>query len=238
MSPWRAAIVTSIAAVVACVAVGLIFAGDPLLPVEIAGAVVLAAWLLEILAAGYRGHRLERSIRAVSRQAVIAGVSCRVMRGGGCSAFVLGTLRPRIYLGAGLLTTLDIEELRAVVFHEEHHRRTRAPLRSAALGAWRRLASSSSRVRDALDARVTQLECDADRFARRHGVSRGAIAAALLKTEPSAMGLGFAAQAQARVDHLLDPDIHRRLGRAHVMPYEWAPVVVALAITVVCHALL
>lgn len=238
MSPVRAAIAVSIAVVLACLAARLIVTGDPLLPLEIAGAAVLAAWLLEILAAAYRGHRLERSIGAISRQSVVAGVPCRVMRDGGCSAFVLGTLRPRIYLGAGLLTTLDIEELRAVVLHEEHHRRTRAPLRSAALGAWRRLASSSSRVRDALDARVTQLECDADRFALRHGVSRGAIAGALLKTGPSAMGLGFAAQAQARVDHLLDPDIHRRLDRAHDMPYEWAPVVVALAITVVCHVLL
>jgi len=238
VSPWRAAIAISVAVVLACLAAGLIVAGDPLLPVEMAGAAVLAAWLLEILGAAYLGHRLERSIGAVSRQAVVAGVPCRVMRDGGCSAFVLGTLRPRIYLGAALLTTRDIEELRAVVLHEEHHRYTRAPLRSAALGAWRRLASSSSRVRDALDARVAQLECDADRFALRHGVSRGAIAGALLKTEPSAMGLGFAAQAQARVDHLLDPDIHRRLGRAHVMPYEWAPVVVALAITVVCHVVL
>jgi hypothetical protein len=224
--------------VLVCLAVGLIFAGDPLMPVEMAGAAVLAAWLLEILGAGYRGHRLERSIGAVSRQAVVAGVPCRVMRDSGCSAFVLGTLRPRIYLGARLLTTLDTDEVRAVVLHEEHHRRTRAPLRIAALGAWRRLASSSERVRDALDARVAQLECDADRFALRHGVSRGAIAGALLKTEPSAMGLGFAAQAQARVDHLLHPDIDRRRGHAHAMPFEWAPVVVALAITVFCHALL
>lgn len=235
MSTWRAAIAGSSAAAMACLAAGFLVGGDPLMPVEIAGAAVLAAWLLEVLVAAYRGHRLEHSIGAVSLPALVAGVPCRVMREGGRSAFVLGTLCPRIYVGAGLLTALDIDELRAVLLHEEHHRRTRAPLRTAALSAWRRLARPSSRVRDALDERVARLECDADRFALRHGVSPGAIARALLKTESSAMGLGFGTQAQARVGQLLDPRGDRRLGQDHVIPYEWAPIVMGIGIVVACH---
>ncbi|MEJ7802906.1 MAG: hypothetical protein WKH68_05980, partial [Candidatus Limnocylindria bacterium] len=68
--------------------------------------------------------------------------------------------------------------------------------------------------------------------------SRGAIAGALLHDAAAARGLGFGAQAPARVVQVRDPDFHRRLDRAHDMPYEWAPVVIAVAITVVCHVLL
>ena len=48
----------------------------------------------------------------------------------------------------------------------------------------------------------------------------------------------LACGAQARVDQLLHPDIDRRRGHADALPFEWVPVVIALAITVVCHALL
>ncbi len=235
MSAWRPAIAGSIVAVMVCLAAGLLLGGDPLMPVEVAGAIVSAIWLLKVLAATSRAHQLARSLEAVSREAIVTGVACRVIDEGGRSAFALGTLRPRIYLGAGLLTTLDVEELRAVMLHEEHHRRSRAPLRTAALGAWWHLARSSTGAREALDARLAQIEVDADRFALKHGVSRRAIAGALLKTEWSPMGLGFGVHAQARVDHLLDAQDGGLPEQDRAVPYEWAPVVVALGIIVACH---
>ncbi len=124
------------------------------------------------------------------------------------------------------------------MLHEEHHRRSRAPLRTAALGAWWYLARSSTGAREALDARLAQIEVDADRYALKHGVSRRAIAGALLKTEWSPMGLGFGAHAQARVNHLLDAQDGRLPEQARAVPYEWAPVVVALGIIVACHVAL
>lgn len=157
---------------------------------------------------------------------------------GACPAFVLGPVRPRIFIGAGLLTRLDVDDLRAVVLHEDFHRRTRAPLRTAALGAWRHLARSSSRACKAIDARLAQIEVDADRFALRHGVRREAIAGALLKCASSAPGPGFDAHAQTRVRHLIDPAMDGPSESDHVVPYEWAPMALSLTIILACHIVL
>ena len=45
-------------------------------------------------------------------------------------AFCVGLLRPRIYLSAGLIDVLTDGELKAVLLHEDHHRRRLDPLRS------------------------------------------------------------------------------------------------------------
>ncbi len=238
MRPWVAAIVISIMAVLACLTAGLLLGGDPLLPAELAGAAVIAIWLAEVLAVTTRAHLLGQAVEAVSREAVVAGVPCRVIDEGGSHAFVLGPVRPRIFIGAGLLTRLDVDELRAVMLHEEHHRRSRAPLRTAALGAWRHLARPSSRARHAIDTRLAQLEVDADRFALRHGAHREAIAGALLKSGSSALGPGFGAHAQTRVRHLLDPAMNDSSETDQVLPYEWAPVALSLAIILACHIVL
>ncbi len=235
MSAWRAAIAGTIAALLACVAVGSLDVGDPLMPVEIAGTGVAAAWLLHVTLATSSAYRLGRSLRAMGRSNVVAGVPCHVIAAGGRSAFVLGAVRPRIYLGADLIDVLDRDELRAVLLHEEHHRRTRAPLRLAALGAWRWLAGASSQVGRTLDGRLARIEIDADRFALRHGASREAIARALLKSGPPAVGIGFGAHASARVDHLLGMHVDGSFAEAQGMPYEWAPAVIVLGIIGVCH---
>ncbi len=235
MNAWRAALAVSMVAVMACVAVGFDHVGDPLMLVESAGGGLLAVWGLQVAYSTLAAYRLGRSIQGVSRETIVAGVPCRVLAEGGRSAFVLGIVRPRIYLGAGLLRTLDMDELRAVVLHEEHHRRTRAPLRTAALDAWRRLGRSSTRAGSALDARLAQIEVDADRFALRQGVSRRAIASALLKSGSPKTGLGFSARAEARLNQLLDPMGARLSGHQRTMPYEWAAAVLVLGIIVICH---
>jgi Zn-dependent protease with chaperone function len=45
-------------------------------------------------------------------------------------AFCVGLFRPRIYLSTSLVDALDERELKAVLLHEDHHRRHRDPLRT------------------------------------------------------------------------------------------------------------
>lgn len=235
MKAWRVAIAGSIAALLACLAVGSLYVGDPLTPVEIVGTVVSAAWLLRVALSTSSAYRLGRSLQGLSRPTMVAGVPCRVLAAGGRSAFVLGAVRPRIYVGADLLDALDTDELRAVLLHEEHHRRTRAPLRTAALGAWRWLAAASPLAGRTLDGRLARIEIDADRFALRQGASREAIAGALLKSGAPAMGLGFGGHASARVDHLLGKRGEGLSVEGPSMPYEWAPAVIGVGIVLACH---
>ncbi|MBI5233663.1 MAG: M56 family metallopeptidase [Deltaproteobacteria bacterium] len=45
------------------------------------------------------------------------------------TAFVHGIFKPKVYVSTGLIKTLAREELKAVILHEAHHRRTKDPLR-------------------------------------------------------------------------------------------------------------
>jgi len=93
-------------------------------------------------------------------------------------ALCIGWWRPAIYVSHPLLA-LEPDALRAVLAHEEAHRRSHDPLR---LLLWRTLARSAEGIPIVADV-VTRLELRAevaaDRFARQQ-VSRAALAQALL----------------------------------------------------------
>ena len=153
--------------------------------IGVIAAVVLA---IEALLAGMvlrellRASRLSRDLHARSKVLSIAGTDVSVVSGLGAVAFVLGTLRPRIFLGEGLLTALSSDQLRAVLAHELAHVSDRSPLRLATLTALGKLGRAES-VNALVAARAAELECRADEVAISHGVRPAVLAAAVLRVE-------------------------------------------------------
>lgn len=232
------AIVATVGAAVAlvCLAVFPRAGGDPMLLVEGSSVAVLSIWTVVGLREMLRGRRLARALDGRSAPAAAAGVPCRVVRGGGRHAFVLGVIRPRIYVGDELIEALDTDELRAVLLHEDHHRRTLAPLRAAALEAWLTLVGRSAPVRTVLLDRLTDLEEEADAAALLRGADPSALASALVKADSSlALGVSFAAASAQRLRTL----VALADGTEHVdeprLPYEWLPVAIVAIVALACH---
>lgn len=221
----------------ACLVTAELADGDPMMVLEVLGAVALGAWAFVGAGNVLRGRRLARALDAHGVTSVVAGVECRILRGGRRAAFVLGTFRPAIYIGEELVAALDPEELRAVLFHEDHHRRTLAPLRSAALEAWLTLAGRWTPVRALLVGRLAHLEEEADAEALRRGVSPATLASALVKSDVSLMGAGaaFSAASDSRLRNLLDAGAGQAAARAPRLPYEWLPLAAVVIVTVACH---
>lgn len=154
-------------------------------------------------------------------------------------AFALGVLRPTIYVSERLLTELSRRELRAVVLHEEHHRRTRAPLRAAALRSWLALAGWSRPARTRLTDRLADLEREADAFAMAHGTSPATLAAALLQTDALVAGAGasFGAAADRRLEALLAAAADGPSRSVPLPPIEWLVPAAGLALPMACYLL-
>jgi beta-lactamase regulating signal transducer with metallopeptidase domain len=179
--------------------------------------IAISGWYLVVVAwHGLRHHRLARLLRRDSTPGLEAGIAIRRIDIGS-GPFVAGLREPSIFCPVDLAGRLAPAELRAVLLHEEHHRRTRAPLRllpydalAAAIPvpAVRALASRARAV----------VEIDADHDALRAGASRSALAAALLRLADSGpVGVaGFATAAEIRVLALLgeDPLAARSAGSA------------------------
>ncbi len=220
-----------------CLLLDRLAGGDPMLAVEIVGGAVVAAWFSALV----RSIRLSRLLAAElgrrSRKEIIKGIRCEVVRGGGRRAFVLGAIRPRIFVGEGLLAMLDAEELMAVLLHEDHHRRTLAPLRTAALEAWLSILGRSRLIRSVVLERFVDLEELADADAIRRGAAPAAIASALLKSDPgwAAAGAGFSREADRRVLALLELAGGRQSSGSRRLPYEWLPIAALAGIAVSCH---
>lgn len=222
-----------------CLTVDRTAGGDPMLAVELAGGVLVGAWATVAVRSIRLGHRLAGELAVRSRPAIVEGIRCNVISGGGRQAFVLGAARPRIWVGDGLLAALDPGELRAVLLHEDHHRRTFAPLRSAALEAWLTLFGWSRHVRRLVTARLVDLEELADVDALAQGVSPATLASALLKGEPSRAraGAGLSRAADRRIVTLLELAAGRPNGRPRELPYEWLPFAIVAAVALGCHLL-
>jgi hypothetical protein len=183
------------------------------------------------------GRLMAAELDMRSRTVTIDGIRCDVIPGGGRRAFVLGAVRPRIFVGEELLATLDADEMKAVLLHENHHRRTLAPLRTAALEAWLSLLGGSRRIRSAVLERLIDLEELADADAMRRGAAPATIASALLKSDPgsAAAGAGFSREADRRVVTLLELAAGRQASGSRRLPYEWLPIAVLGAVAVSCH---
>lgn len=219
-----------------CVALGTLVGGDPMLGVEIAGASLAILWAGLVIRDLVRSGRLASALSTDASETRLFDVPCRITPALGADAIVVGTLQPRIFVGQPLLASLAADELRAVVYHEDHHRRTRAPLRAAALEAWLRLLGRSRGVRELIHDRLVDLEALADADAIRRGSTPRALARALLKGDSSLAPVSFAYAADRRIGQLAD-----RAAGVHVeptgrIPYEWLPVLLFAVATLGCHA--
>ena len=222
-----------------CAATARAVGGDPMLGAELGLAAVVGVWLGLLV-------RLIRPAIASQRLLERAATPIRLGRREvqlldsrpAPEAFVAGPLHPRIFVSQALLDVLDADELHAVLLHEEHHRRTRAPLRGLALACWSRLVGGVPAIRRWIERRVAHLEIEADRHALAAGASSAAIASALIKCDRSAspLGIGFASVADLRLRRLVGED--ELADDPASVPMEWlAPLVVALGLGV-CHLFL
>jgi Zn-dependent protease with chaperone function len=235
----RPGIATALAAGAAlglCTAAG-VTPTDPMLLVEVVAASLIVAWAITVLADIRRSILLGRALDRRARPAIVHGVPVQIIQTGAVDAFAIGVLRPSVYVGEACLWVLDNDELAAVVLHEEHHRRTLAPLRATAVQGWLRILGRSAVATSLLTARLVQFEAAADAYAIARGVHPASIARALLKVQmPDARSAAFAGSADHRVRALTELAAGKRGARGTPLPYEWLPVVLAAAIAIGCHA--
>jgi hypothetical protein len=221
-----------------CLAFGAAFGGDPMVAIELAGGAVAVVWAGLVVREVAASHRLGVAVSHAGWDADLFGVPCRITPAIGGDALVVGAVRPRILVGADLVARLSWDELQAVVYHEDHHRRTRAPLRAAALAAWLRLLGRSPSVRDHVLDRLADLESLADADAIRRGSSPGSLARALLKGQPSTQPVAFSYASDRRVEWLLARADGTHVNARGRLPYEWLPVAVLAVVTLSCHVAL
>jgi hypothetical protein len=120
------ALALSAVALVAVVAVDAVLHHAQMLPLI---AVVVGLVAVRGLVSLARQLRALHRLRLPVRSAVVHGHAVRVVPGRMLGAFCAGLLRPAIYVTEGTLRCTGEAELRAVLAHEEHHRRRRDPLR-------------------------------------------------------------------------------------------------------------
>lgn len=234
--PALATVLPAGAALALCTAAGVSIGIAPMLAIEVAGGVVLVLWMILVGRDLRRAERVRGQLDGVSSAETIDGVPLRVIRGGQVEAFALGALWPTVYLGEASIDVLDRDELAAVIHHEDHHRRTFAPLRAAAVEAWLRIVGRSPAARGLLRARLAEMEVAADAHAMRRGVHPRSIATALLKVDRQrAWGSPFSGAADHRIKALLDTAAGRPAAQTTPLPYEWLPLLVVVAVTVGCH---
>lgn len=163
-----------------------------------------AACLLAAVAMWRVGRELllGRRLHHASKPGEVNGVAIRRLHVD--APFVAGIIRPTIYWPADVPARLSERERRAVVLHEEHHRRHAAPRRLLVLGVFGTLIPVPP-FRRHLDVMRAQLEIEADEGALAAGATRGALASALLKLAPTraSYGAGFTTAADLRLRSLL-----------------------------------
>lgn len=219
----------------ACLALGTLLGSDPMLGLEIAAVGLATLWTVLVIRELIRGRRLAAALSAGAAEVSLFGIPCWVTPALDLDAIVVGAMRPRIFVGEALLTTLSEDELRAVVYHEDHHRRTRAPIRAAALEAWLRLLGRSEWVRGLLLDRLADLEALADADAIRRGSNPRSLARALLKGDASLRAVAFASAADRRVERLLKQAAGTVAEPPVRLPYEWLPVVLLAVAAIGCR---
>lgn len=226
-----------IALIATCAAIAAGTGQDPTVGFELAGAVLFVTWLTHF------GRRLRRATAASARLATqsqpsqVGGTSVRLVDIEDPAAFVHGLLRPQIYVSRALVESLDALELRGVLLHERHHRATRAPLRAAALEALDRALGWLPPLHRAVVRRLASLEVEADAAAIGAGVRPATLASALMKCEAAApaAGIGFATEADLRLETLVAWGQGTRSRCSPSLPIEWAAPLAAMLALGVCH---
>ncbi|GAC1639407.1 MAG: hypothetical protein NVS4B8_06220 [Herpetosiphon sp.] len=129
-----------------------------------------------------------------------------------CEAFCYGFLLPRIYLTTGLLGRMNLQELDAVLRHEQHHLQRRDPLRTL---LWTMLDNACWWLDHGGEQASLRRELAADRAVIRAG-GKQPLAAALLKLITQTqllhgvagdLAIGGLSVTDARIDQLLQPDL-------------------------------
>lgn len=219
----------------ACLVVGALVEGDPMLAAEIAVVGTVITWAVLVLRDLAGSTRLAAELSDRAEESQLFGVPCLVTQQLGADALVIGAIRPRIYMGAALLGALADDEIKAVVYHEDHHRRTRAPLRAAALGAWLRLLGRSARVRTVVLNRLADLETLADADAIGRGSSPRSLARALVKGDLSPRPVALSYAADRRIARLLDRAAGHPGPGVLSPPLEWLPLAMIITVGLGCH---
>jgi Zn-dependent protease with chaperone function len=126
-------------------------------------------------------------------------------------AFCAGYLRPSIYVSRGALELLSDDELGAVLFHEDHHRAVRDPLRFACGRVLSQALFFLPALRPLGDRYGDLAEQNADASAVEASAGeKGPLASALIAFEGAAPQ-GAAGISPERVDSLLGRPAHGRL---------------------------
>lgn len=150
------------------------------------------------------------------------------------AAFCYGFVRPKVAVSAGLLASLDDEQLRAVLAHEREHQRRHDPARSLALRALCATVFMFP-LGTALRRRLeTHLELNADRSAIAL-VGREALAGALLATlvapQPAVVGAVGLSATEARIAHLTGVPALPPIPKATVAASSGLILLIAVAAT-------
>jgi len=118
----------------------------------------LAVWVTD--------HRVAAASRVVS---AAARVGCPVIQVDDTTpfAFTFGVWRPRVVVSAGLVGAATFDELVAVLWHEDFHRRHRDPLRVLMVRTWSAVFFFVPLVRVLLQRLLDRQELRADRVAVR-----------------------------------------------------------------------
>lgn len=221
-----------------CLLLDNLLGHDHVLAVELSALCIAALWAGATIRELAKWHRIAIALATDAEDIELFGVRCWLTSGIGADAVVLGPIRPRIFVGKALARALTADELRAVIYHEDHHRRTFAPIRAAALAAWLRLFGRWSRIRISVLERLSQLEVLADADAIRRGSSPAALARALLKGDPTPQPISFSYAANERVERLLEQAAGIRPDASERLPYEWLPAALLAIVTLGCHAII
>jgi hypothetical protein len=173
-----------------------------------------------------RGHR--RFTRRVRILGPLPGhVGATLIDDATPEAFCAGYLRPRVYVSTGAVELLSVDELEAVLLHEQHHRSAHDPLRLACARVLTQALFFLPALRPLHDRHAELVEQHADAAAVASSGQSRALAAALLAFEASAPH-GSGGISPERVDSLLGVPMHRRWPVALI-----AASIVAVALLIV-----
>jgi hypothetical protein len=233
-----AAFIVALGSLAWCLVLGGLLGDHHVIAVELSALSLGGLWAGLTIRELATWQRMAVALGADAEDVVLFGVPCRLTSGIGTDALVLGPIRPRIFVGRSLVHALSEDELRAVVYHEDHHRRTWAPARAAALAAWLHLLGRSSRIRTVVLHRLSHLEVLADVDAIRRGTTPGSLARALLKGDPGPQPISFSFAADERVERLLDRAAGTAVDAPDRLPFEWLPAALLAIGTLACHAII
>ncbi len=141
-------------------------------------------------------------------------------------ALCYGWRSPRVLITTGLVETLDTQELKSVLAHEQYHLVQHDPFKILIARALRDAVIFFPVLKDLVENYLLLQEIAADQHALAHGATRETLASALLKVFRSpawdTLGVGAYSSFGERVQHLAQPQ------RKFNWRISWARVVISV----------